>query len=486
MCTSNKTPVVFSSILFIFGFLPIFLLLYFSVPGRFKNYIALAASCFFYAWGAPLFIFVLIGTSFLDYQFSLLIQKYREQPKQKKLVLICSLIMNLSILFYFKYFNFFVSQYNWVADFLGTPPLVVTRVLLPIGISFFTFQEMTYMIDVYRGNAPKARSYFDFLLYIVLFPQLIAGPIVRYHDVALQLRQRTHTPEKALYGVFRFSIGLAKKVILANPMGFVADSVFALPAPSLTFAYSWLGITCYAFQIYFDFSGYSDMAIGLGKIMGFDFLENFNRPYLSRTITEFWRRWHISLSNFMKEYLYIPLGGNQGSTRRTYINLWIVFFLSGLWHGADWVFVIWGLYHGLLLTIEKMFWLRIEKRLPAIVGTVITFLLVLIGWVWFRSHSASQAVLFLSRMSNPFYVADVPVLWATFLKNRTIFTLVISFLICFVPSVSAMQPALAAFQNRIRAPQSAWMQLCSSLALFLLSVMVLSNSDFNPFIYYRF
>jgi len=478
--------VVFSSILFIFGFLPIFLLLYFSVPARYKNYIALAGSCFFYAWGAPLFIFVLIGTSLLDYQFTLLIYKYREQSRQKKLILICSLVMNLSILFYFKYFNFFVSQYNWGADFLGAPPLLVTHVLLPIGISFFTFQEITYVVDVYRDNAPPARSYFDFLLYIVLFPQLIAGPIVRYHDVAMQLRQRTHSPEKAMYGIYRFSIGLAKKVILANPMGSVADQVFALPADSLTFAYSWLGITCYAFQIYFDFSGYSDMAIGLGKIIGFDFLENFNRPYLSKSITEFWRRWHISLSNFMKEYLYIPLGGNQATALRRYVNLWIVFFLSGLWHGADWVFVIWGLYHGFLLTIEKMFWLRIEKKLPAIVSTAITFFLVLIGWVWFRSHNISQATLFFSRMFDPFYSSTNPVLWSTLLNNRAIFTLVISFAVSFLPGVTFFQTAMTAFQNRLQAPRYAWMQVCSSLALFLLSVIVLSNSGFNPFIYYRF
>jgi alginate O-acetyltransferase complex protein AlgI len=390
---------VFSSLVFLCIFLPLTLTCYYAVPARWRNTVALIASLLFYAWGAPRFVFVLIVSSSLDYIASrYLTPEHSHKHILRRTLLVLTLTTNLSVFFYCKYMNFFVEQLNHVLG--GHQAIPWTKVILPIGISFFTFQKLSYLMDVYRGNARPARNLQDYLLYVSLFPQLIAGPIVRYHDVALQLVSRHYNAERFLEGVWRFCFGLGRKVLIANVLGNVADDVFGLPPNQLSPAVAWMGALCYTFQIYFDFSGYSDMAIGLGKMLGLDFLENFNFPYIAASFTEFWRRWHISLSNWMREYLYIPLGGNRVSLWRTYFNLWLVFLISGFWHGASWNFVVWGGYHGAFLSIDKYCRTRNMRALPRIIAIPLTFTLVLIGWVFFRAETLPVAIDILGRMAG--------------------------------------------------------------------------------------
>jgi len=343
---------VFSSTLFLLYFLPAFLVTYSLVGKKRKNWVILFASIFFYSWGAPQFVFILIGSTILD--FYLVKQLFlSSEVRRKKLFLILSLVMNLGLLAYFKYANFFIENVNMALNSMGATSVSWTNVVLPIGISFYTFQTLTYAIDVYRGVHKPLDKLHQYLLYILSFPQMIAGPIVRFNLVADQIVERRETIDDKLFGFYRFCIGLAKKVLIANVLGHQAKEIMELPADQLTFITSWIGILAYTFQIYFDFAGYSDMAIGLGKIMGFTFPENFNNPYNSRSITEFWRRWHITLGQWMKDYLYIPLGGNKGAHKfRLFFNLWFVFLVSGLWHGASWNFVIWGAYHGFFLILD--------------------------------------------------------------------------------------------------------------------------------------
>jgi alginate O-acetyltransferase complex protein AlgI len=327
---------------------------YYAAPARHRNAVALAASAFFYAWGAPRFVIVLFASGLVDYVLGRELPEGRRAPRARKGILALAVVLNVALLLYFKYANFFVGELNgWLAR-LGMDGVSWAGVALPIGISFFTFQKLSYLVDVYRGVAQPARNAGDYLLYVALFPQLIAGPIVRYHDVARQLVARDYTRERFFTGMLRFGQGLGKKVLVANTMAEVADAAFGAAPATLSFGWAWVGVLAYAFQIYFDFSGYSDMAIGLGRLLGIEFLENFNRPYISRSITEFWRRWHISLSNWMREYLYVPLGGNRKGTARTYLNLWVVFLISGFWHGAAWNFVAWGAFHGFFLCFDKL------------------------------------------------------------------------------------------------------------------------------------
>jgi alginate O-acetyltransferase complex protein AlgI len=318
---------------------------------------------------------------------------------------------------------------------------------------------------------------------VALFPQLIAGPIIRYFDVAKQLKQRTYTSEKILYGIMRFVEGLAKKVLLADVLGVIADKIFSLPVSELTMSYAWLGIISYTMQIYFDFSGYSDMAIGLGSIMGFSFLENFNRPYISQSFTEFWKRWHISLSNWMKEYLYIPLGGNRKSKTITFVNLWIVFLVSGLWHGANWTFIIWGAYHGLFLIFDKLFWNKLVNKIPKIFAMFSTFFFIMIGWIFFRSETLTQAVYFLKSMFIP--VIKYPnILFAEIVSNRGIFSLVIAFFISFLPIWLWFDKKIIRIQRNKKIFYGIFPVLI--LILFFISVIRLASTGFNPFIYFKF
>ena len=475
---------IFSSITFLFVFLPALLAAYYVCPNRHRNWVALAGSLFFYAWGAPRFVLVLVVSSLADYLLSRHLPEGKWAPGRRKAVLALAVAMNIGLLLYFKYANFFVAELNgWLARF-GAGEAAWTAVALPIGISFFTFQKVSYLVDVYRGTAKVARNAADYLLYVTLFPQLIAGPIVRYHDVAMQLIEREHTRERFFTGILRFCQGLGKKVLVANTMAEVADAAFGAAPGTLSCGGAWLGVVAYAFQIYFDFSGYSDMAIGLGRLLGIEFLENFNRPYVSRTITEFWRRWHISLSNWMREYLYIPLGGNRKGVARTYFNLWLVFLVSGFWHGAAWNFVAWGAFHGFFLCLDKLFKNTRILRAPAWVGIPITFVLVLFSWVLFRANTLTHAVAYMGRMVDVFAAAPDAAALAFGRRHWTM--LAAAFVLCFGPALKAhpfdfmrLEPARATVGQAV-------VRFAAAMALLVWSAAVLATSSFNPFIYFRF
>ena len=394
---------VFSSPIFLFAFLPIVLALYFVVGRRFHNVLLIIASLLFYAWGETIYILIMVSSILLNYVLAIMIQKGHDSglDLRARTFLIIAVIANLCLLCYFKYANFLVDSLDFILNAVRLNWLEVrlSPVHLPIGISFFTFHSLSYVIDVYRKVVTAQRNLVNMALYISFFPQLIAGPIIRYHDIAAQIENRNVTPDKFAYGIQRFIMGLGKKVLIANTLAMAADQVFAIPAAQLTTGLAWLGITCYTLQIYFDFSGYSDMAIGLGRMFGFEILENFNYPYISSSIREFWRRWHISLTNWFRDYLYIPLGGNRGTPARTYLNLLTVFFLCGLWHGASWTFVVWGLYHGAFLILERLKFGKLLNSAWSPVRHLYTILVFMVGWVFFRSDTLPYALEFLKAMS---------------------------------------------------------------------------------------
>lgn len=480
---------VFASHVFLFYFLPVFLLFYFLSPTvRAKNYAVIFFSYFFYAWGAPHVAAVLFVSATINYILSLYLVPDRVPETTRKMVLSVGIIFNLTLLGYYKYFNFFVTEANSFLQFLGYPELSFAIVALPAGISFFTFQKISYLVDVYRGTAAIAQSFGQFQLFVVLFPQLIAGPIVRYHDIADQIGKRNSSLDTVFYGAYRFATGLGKKVLIADQMGMVADNIFGLSTASLSTGYAWLGVVCYSMQIYFDFSGYSDMAIGLGRMMGFTFLENFDSPYISQSITEFWRRWHISLSNFMREYLYIPLGGNRGSNLRTYVNLWIVFLISGLWHGASWTFVFWGAYHGLWLTLDRVFMMKLTAEWPKIIRMIVTFLLVNIGWVFFRAHSIEGAFEFLGVMFNPsaMWNPDFPLSRMEVIHNRGIFILLVAMIIAFGPGFK-IWPNFARQYAELRVGLTTlWGRFAIAIGCYVFALMAMSAAKFSPFLYFNF
>jgi alginate O-acetyltransferase complex protein AlgI len=482
----------FSSLLFVVGFLPVFFALYYLTPSRFKNGVALAASCLFYSWGAANVVEILLVGLLIDYGLAWGIARTASDSKRgqrwRKWMLGASIAVNVGALAYYKYSNFFVAQLNALLEKGGLAPLGWQAIVLPIGISFFTFHKISYVVDVHRKISPPARNFVTFALYVLFFPQLIAGPIIRYHDVADQLESRRHPLSSVAYGAFRFCVGLAKKVLIANQLAATADLVFGFPPATLSCFHVWLGILAYTFQIYFDFSGYSDMALGLGHMLGMSFKENFDCPYRSRSITEFWRRWHMSLSSWMKEYLYVPLGGNRVSTGRTYLNLWVVFLISGFWHGANWTFVVWGAYHGTFLVLEKRFALRITERWPVLVRVPLTFGIVAVGWVFFRAPDLGYALRFLGRLTA--LTAHAPnassPLTAELLTNRAAFALGLAACLSFLP-VSTLGAELS---RRFEVgPVSSWgttLSYLGALLVLLLSCASLANSGYNPFIYFRF
>lgn len=480
---------VFSSIIFILVFLPIFLLLYYIIPTRLRNLFIVFSGYLFYSWGAPRFAFVLLITITMDYFLSLLIASKNNSGKhnQGRFILIFSVLVNVGLLGYFKYSNFFVGQLNYLFFLVKIPALPWREVILPIGISFTIFQELSYIIEVYRGKIKPAKSLIDFAAYLMLFPHVIAGPIVRYIDIAGQLESRAYSLEHFFEGIRRFSIGLAKKVLIANPLSGVADAIFYLhQIRDLSSPLAWLGIVCYSMQIYFDFSGYSDMAIGLAKMTGFDFLENFNKPYTALNITDFWRRWHISLSTWMREYLYFSLGGNRISIKRTYLNLWIVFLISGLWHGASWCFVFWGAFHGFFLIIDRLFWLKASARLPKFLNIALTFVVVLIGWAFFRIENIGEATKFVVRMFDlSTWFTPIAVRWSEVIDFRGIIVLIIALVISFFPATELYKKIMVNFSNQNEKIVFAC-QGVISLLLFFLSIVSLVNAQFNPFIYFRF
>ena len=397
---------VFSSSVFLFIFLPVVLAIYALLPFLvLRNLFLLLASLFFYAWGEQSFVLVLIASIIVNYLFGLAIGRSEDRGTRARWLAAAAIAANLGLLAFYKYANFAVDNLNTLFGPLGFGPLDLEPLHLPIGISFFTFQAMTYVIDIYRKEAQTQRNPLNVGLYLSMFPQLIAGPIVRYRTVAAQITRRTVTLDKFSSGTERFIIGLGKKMLLANTVGAAADRIFSLPGESLTTGVAWIGTVCYTFQIYFDFSGYSDMAIGLGLIFGFRFPENFRYPYISRSIREFWRRWHITLSEWFRDYLYIPLGGGRRSPARVYANLFTVFFLCGLWHGAAWTFVIWGMIHGLFIVLERLGLEGLIGKLPRPFQHAYLILVVMVAWVFFRADSLSHALFYLKAMAG-FSIAD--------------------------------------------------------------------------------
>ena len=469
---------IFSSHIFLLCFLPLFLAVYFLVPPKGRNLVLLLASVVFYAWGAPDFVLILLASTVAN--FYLVKAMHRAQRNaMKKLWCTLAILLSLGLLVYFKYANFFVDNANALLAALGLGTMTWTKVLLPIGISFFTFQSITYVVDTYRGINTPMRRLTDYMVYIIMFPQLIAGPIVRYTDIADQITaQRRLRWEECLQGFYRFVIGLAKKVLIADVIGRTVDVVLAGDLAVLDSGTAWITIAAYTMQLYFDFSGYSDMAIGLGRIMGFRFPENFDNPYTSASITEFWRRWHITLGAFMRNYLYIPLGGNRHGTARTYLNLWVVFLLSGLWHGASWNFVIWGAYHGFFLVLERLLGINKQRKAWRIIPT---FIILLVGWAIFRIEDLPSCWTFIQRLFcfdfSGFALADHPQYYATLLV-----ALVFSFL-TLLPLGKRLERWV--FYTRYRNTQltAVWIIAC---LLFVCCLVTLTATKFSPFIYFRF
>lgn len=472
---------VFSSIVFVLYFLPVFLFLYFIIDRKYKNISILVFSVFFYAWGAPKFIFVILGTTLLDFILVSNMDRMKSEIK-RRLLLMISVAVNLGLLVYFKYSNFFIENFNVLLEGLGIRHVAWTKLVLPIGISFYTFETITYVVDVYRRIHKPLKNFWDYQLYIILFPKLIAGPIVRYHDIADQITDRSanENNDNRLAGFYRFVIGLAKKVLIANQMGVQADLIFSQDYHTLSTGTAWIGILAYTFQIYFDFSGYSDMALGIAKMMGFKLPENFNSPYVSRSITEFWRRWHITLGTWMRNYLYIPLGGNRLSARRTYFNLWLVFVASGLWHGASWNFVLWGVYHGCFLVIERLFLSKMYDIMGRFIPMILTFFFVVIGWVFFRVEHFDGAITYIGRM----FAMQSGVDLQADMQFITMFCVAIffSFFAVFQKTKSIQETVFAGDftlkQHYLISP--------IILILFVLSIASITSFGFNPFIYFRF
>ena len=479
---------VFSSAFFIFIFLPIILLLIGLGKKKLHNLILLIASIFFYSWGSVSHTLILFISIILNYAFGLLINQSKEN--RRKLFLGISIVINLGLLGYLKYYNFFMDNLNNSLTYFDMDILEYKKVVLPIGISFFTFQAMSYVIDVYRKTTPVQKNILNVALYISLFPQLIAGPIVRYFDVASQLTKRTLNLEKTTAGIQRFIFGLAKKILVANTMAVVADEIFALPISEVSSGVAWLGIIAYTLQIYFDFSGYSDMAIGLGKVFGFDFPENFNYPYISTSIKDFWRRWHISLSSWFRDYLYIPLGGNKKGEIRTLFNLIFVFLCTGFWHGASWNFVLWGLFHGAFLLIERKGFDRLLNKTWKPIQISYTLLVVMIGWVFFRIEAFSDAIAYLEKMSFISNTKLEKVYLLEYLNNKTIFILIIAILYSF----RVFRWGTESFEKWFISVNKKDMhqiifhsaKFIISMFLFIISILYLSASTYNPFIYFRF
>lgn len=460
---------LFSSNVFLFAFLPVVLLLYFICPRRLRNPVLLLWSLVFYGWGEPVYLFLMIATILLNYGFGLWIHKKQAAGEKGKLPLVLGVVANLVILGFFKYAGFFVQQLQAVVPFLSG--VKAPEISLPIGISFYVFQSMSYVIDVYRNDAPVQKNPLTFGTYVTLFPQLIAGPIVRYKDVAEQMETRRENVHDFASGVQLFVLGLGKKVLLANPMGNLWNLLQA-EGGTLT---AWVGILAYSLQIYFDFSGYSDMARGLGRMFGFEFLENFNYPYISASITEFWRRWHISLSTWFREYVYIPLGGNRKGLPRQILNLLIVWGLTGFWHGASWNFILWGLYYAVLLILEKLFLLKLLKKAPGIFGHLYTIFAVLLGWVLFYFENLSSLFGFFGRLftASPASVHGM--------------NLVLAFTPMILISMFAATPAAKVLlSNSWEKAVVRYGAVAVVMVMLLLCVAALASQSYNPFIYFRF
>ncbi len=466
---------VFSSLTFLFAYLPVVFLVYFIVPAAWRNPVLFLFSLFFYGWGEPVYVAVMLFSILFNWLFGAFVAKYRKKNRElaKKWMIAC-IVLNLALLGFFKYYDFLAEN----LQALGLSFIEPLHLGLPIGISFYTFQAMSYPIDIYRNETDAQRSVINFGAYVTMFPQLIAGPIVRYRDIAAMLTKRTHSLQKFNAGIDRFMIGLAKKVLLANSCGMIFESISALPQAQTSTVTAWLGILCYAFQIYFDFSGYSDMAIGLGKMFGFEFLENFNYPYTAVSVTDFWRRWHMSLSTWFRDYVYIPLGGNRHGLPRQIMNIMTVWLLTGFWHGASWNFVLWGVFYGIVLIIEKTFLLRYLEKAPGWLKHVYTMFIVLLAWVLFAFTDFSQGLQFLSRM---FFGASA------FINGVSIYYLRSNFIllaVCFI----ACTPVGKETWEKLLKKEKRFIWLRPALILLGLTVCTafIVDATYNPFLYFRF
>ena len=476
---------LFSSLTFIFIFLPLVLGIYFISKDKYKNTILLVFSLFFYAWGEPKYIILMIFSIIFNYFFGLLIDKYRTNKKLSVALLIFDIAINLLMLVMFKYSNFLVNTINDIFNLNITSISIfnknILKLTLPIGISFYTFQMLSYIIDLYKGEVKVQKNILSLGTYIAFFPQLIAGPIVRYETIENELKNRTHTFNKFVFGLKRFIIGLGKKVILANNLAFVADQIIdSGNISNYGTIIVWIAMFAYALQIYYDFSGYSDMAIGLGKMFGFTFLENFNYPYISKSITDFWRRWHISLSSWFRDYVYIPLGGNRVKKSRWVFNIMVVWMLTGLWHGASWNFVLWGLYFGIILLIEKLFLHKILDKLPNILRWLYSMILIIVGWTIFRNEDITLVLDLLKRM----FIFE-KTNWLDFIcMNYHL----INYVLYFVLGIICMFPFFGKFIEKSQKKEGIMHFLSNAFILFIfvLCILFLIKSSYNPFIYFRF
>ncbi|MFZ2741636.1 MAG: MBOAT family O-acyltransferase [Ruminococcus bromii] len=463
---------VFSSLVFMFAYLPITLLAYYLVPRQGRNIFLFIVNLIFYGWGEPKLVLLMVFNIFFNYIGGWLVDKYRADAKKKKLFLILTCVLDIGILAVFKYTGMITETLNML-PFLNIPELQIS---LPIGISFYTFQTMSYVIDVYRDDAPVSKNFINFGTYVALFPQLIAGPIVRYRDVAEQLVNRRETLEMFTKGVKLFMVGLAKKVIIANTMGTLTTNIFATTDENGVVG-TWVGMIAYTFQIYFDFSGYSDMACGLGNMMGFEFLKNFNYPYIAKSITDFWRRWHISLSTWFKEYVYIPLGGNRKGVKRQILNLLIVWGLTGLWHGAAYNFVLWGLYYGLLLILEKFVLKKFLDRLPSFVQHIYTLFIIIIGWGLFYFTDVGQLGEFMVDLFN----------FGNGICGDQAFNLIMSNLPMLIIAAVASTPLATMLYTRFEHRRFMWIpETLYCMGVLGVSTASLVNQSYNPFLYFRF
>ncbi len=459
---------LFSSPIFLFIFLPLVLTAYYFANKKYRNYILLVFSLLFYSWGEPVFIFLMIFSIISNFIFSKIIYSEKSHVR-KKTYLIIGIVVNLSILIIFKYSDFFIGNFNalWGTNFK------LLHLLLPLGISFYTFHSLSYLIDVYRGKVEASDSLCQVALYISFFPQLIAGPIVRYKDIYQQIREREESWIMFGEGIRIFIYGLSMKLLIANFAGQIADTIFNQNVANLSIGTAWLGALAYSLQIFFDFAGYSTMAIGLAKMFGFKFLENFNYPYIATSMKDFWQRWHISLSAWFKDYLYIPLGGNRKGKRRTILNQFVVFGLVGLWHGASWTFIFWGLYHGTLLSLEKInFIKKIQSKLPFFLAIPITFILILIGWVFFRSTSIGLAFEYIKSM---FRLGGT----ISYALSRLDYLVIILGIILSIPWHNYLKWKNNAFINN-------FLPTVTLTVLLIIDIIVMISSTYNPFIYFRF
>lgn len=462
---------LFSSFSFLFFFLPVVVLVYYTLPRCFRNGFLLLSSLLFYAFGEPRYIALMIGIIGLNYAGALAINLC-PKPKIKKGILSATIVANIGLLGFFKYTSFFMENLSFVRGM----DIPFMEIILPIGISFYVFQSLSYVLDVYWNRVPVQKSFAQLALYISFFPQLVAGPIVKYHDIYEQLKNRIHSFDGFIWGLKRFIMGLGKKVLIANVLGETVDKIFDLPVNDLSLTVAWTGAVFYTLQLYFDFSGYSDMAIGLGRMFGFKFLENFNYPYMAQSVREFWTRWHISLSTWFKEYLYIPLGGNRVGKLRTYLNLALVFFLTGLWHGASWTFVIWGMWHGLFIILERMA-SGLKVKIPTSLRHGYLLLIAIVGWVIFRSPDLGYAVRYLGVMFNA--VSTNPSFGGLYYSST------LSWIVFAIAVISAT----GLFKKTLLSSSNGWGVLVSNVFLinmFALSLIFLMGASYNPFIYFRF